>query len=398
MGLLAGLGMAGLLATHTYDVLFAATVAAALILSVRGRTAWRRIGLVVGTAALVGLAIVAPFGSSLLGASGERQTTPPNALGHFQRALRFWLWDPRRYSAFGFPAPGDHATLPDLTLVHLGLWLTVACLLASPLCFVTGRVRWARPWVGLWALWTAVGIWTSYSDSAPATLLSGLWYGGPERLRVMILPVYGTMVVAGACVIGLGLQWVASSVGTRVRAGRPPRWVAPGVVAAVVAALYVIAIAVHAEPELPLRRDLADRTAVGPSYPRVFRWLHDHTLPGQVVAADRNVESMVWVYADYGTGLLFGIPPLIAASKRNAHARDVAWDWLVGNPGAVPAGCEVREFGVAFVVVGDQRVTGYPTKYDRTRLSATPNLKLVHQDGGIKVFAITSAGRACPTS
>jgi hypothetical protein len=391
-------------------VLFAATVAVALIAvgpligradsRASGRADGRSGGLArrptllaVGSAALAGLLTVGPYGSTLLGADGERASTRPQNLGDLGGAWHFWVTDLRRYSTFGFPAPGDHARWPDLTLVHLATWIAIAGIVVSPLALVIGRLRWARPWLGLFVLWTAVGIWTSYSDDAVASYLAGLWYGGSERLRVMVLPIYATVVVSGICVLALGLQWLLE----RVLGGVRPwtRAVVPTMAAVVVLGLVLTGLHAHRDPALPLRADLAQRTAITPSYPRVFRWLAAHTTSGQVVAADRNLNFVVWSYADYDTGLLFGIPPLIAASKPNAAARDGVWAWLVGNPGATASGCDVAKFNVAYVVVGTKVMPGYVSQYDRARIAATPNLTLALRDGEVSVYAVTAAARAC---
>jgi hypothetical protein len=427
MGLLAGLGMAGILISHTYDVLFAATVAVALTCAgplvaraqarhgtrngngngtgtgtgpgnVAGTDGLSRrpILLAIGSAALAGLLTVGPYGSSLLGADGERASTRPQDLGDLGGAWHFWVTDVRRYSTFGFPAPGDHATWPDLTLVHLATGIAVVALLVAPLALVIPRLRWARPWLGLFVFWTAVGIWTSYSDDPVASYLAGLWYGGAERLRVMVLPIYATVTVTGICVMALGLQWVVVRVLARAQAA--PGWtrtVAPAAAAVVVLGLVGVGVHAHRDPALPLRQDLSERTPITSSYPRVFRWLAAHTTAGQVVAADRNVEFMVWSYADHGTGLLFGIPPLIAASKPNAAARDAVWDWLVANPNATPSGCDVTRFNVAYLVVGTKRMPGYASKYDPARIAASPNLALTLRDGDVTVYAVTDAARAC---
>lgn len=426
MGLLAGLGMAGILISHTYDVLFAATVAVALSCAgplvarardgagglprsstglVRSSTglarsstglAGRSVLLALSSAALAGLLTVGPYGGSLLGANGERASTKPQNVGDFAGAWRFWVTDFRRYSTFGFPAPGDNALWPNLTLVHLATWIAMAAIIVSPLSLVIPRLRWARPWLGLFVLWTAVGIWTSYSDDAVATSLAGLWYGGSERLRVMVLPIYATVTVAGTCVIALGLQWLFERV--LAQAKPAPGWtraIVPATAAVMVVGLVAIGLRVHRDPALPLRQDLVERTPTTSSYPRVFRWLAAHTTTGQVVAADRNVEFMVWSYADHGTGLLFGIPPLIAASKPNAAARDAVWDWLVDNPGATPSGCDVRKFDVAYLVVGTKRMPGYASQYAPARIAASPNLALTLRDGAVTVYTVTNAARAC---
>ena len=105
---------------------------------------------------------------------------------------------------------------------------------------------------------------------------------------------------------------------------------------------------------------------------------------------------MTWSYADDGVRPLFGIPPLREEDRTVYEQRWRAWDWLVDNEGAAPAGCLVRRYAVQYVVVGTARVPGWPAHYDRRRLAASPRLDLVHRDDGIRVYAVNAAGRACP--
>jgi hypothetical protein len=423
LGLLAGLGMAGLLIEHTYDVVFAATLAIAFLLGTAGRLNWRRAGVAVAAAAGAAVLTVVPFGTALLGANGERASQAPIYVGRFWPAVRFWTVDLRRYTLFGFPAPGDQATQLNLQWVQIALWLIVPCLLASPLCLAFGRLRWARPWLAVWAVWTAVAIWTSYSTSNPAQFLNSLWYGTPERLHVMILPVYAVLAVAGACAIGLTVSALIGLAARVVPILRAP-WLGRSRTSALAPALAVLVIVslstigTFDTVRLPLRRALAQRTGAGPSYPRVFDWLAQHTSKNQVVAFDRNTQFLVWSYVDHGTGLLFGIPPLIAASRPNESERDAVWDWLVNNPatknpgaddprvpnpgadtsapGAAPAGCYVRKFGVAYVVVGGGHMPGFAIKYDPSRLARSRAVTLVHRDGQLLVYRVTPTGAACP--
>ena len=105
---------------------------------------------------------------------------------------------------------------------------------------------------------------------------------------------------------------------------------------------------------------------------------------------------MTWSYADDGVRPLFGIPPLRDEDRVDYDQRFRAWDWLVDNKGAPPAGCLVRRFAVQYVVVGDARVPGWPAHYSDRRLADSPRLDLVHRDGGLRVYAVNAAGRACP--
>ena len=166
--------------------------------------------------------------------------------------------------------------------------------------------------------------------------------------------------------------------------------------AAVLLVTLVAAVALLPGTRAPLRADLARRAPVGASYARTFAWLARSTRPGGVAAYDRHLEMMTWSWADTGVRPLFGIPPLREENQIDYEQRFRAWDWLVANPGAAPAGCLVRHYGVQYVAVGPARVPGWPAHYSRRRLAASPRVDLVHRDGGIRVYAVNAAGRACP--
>jgi hypothetical protein len=400
LGLLAGLGAAGIVLTHSYDVLFAASLAAGLALVMRGRPSPRRVATAVGAGLVATVVAVAPFLPALLGADAERVGTRPLLLGQPARAFGYWVTDLQRYVVLGHPAPGGDPFMQRMLPVQVALWAVVVGLLASPSCLLLDRLRWARPWLFAYIAWTAVGLWTSSSDSPAAMLLSGLWYGTRERVRTMILPVYGVLAVAGACAVAIGVQRVAGAA--LHRAARPrtvPVRAAPVASAAAVGALLlagtVTAVALLPDTRGPLHAAFARRTPVGASYPRTFAWLARSTAPGSVVAYDRHLEMMTWSYVDEGVRPLFGIPPLREKDRGDYAQRLRAWDWLVDNEGAPPAGCLVRHFAVQYVVVGDARVPGWPVHYNGRRLADSPRLHLVHRDGGIRVYAVNAAGRAC---
>jgi hypothetical protein len=147
----------------------------------------------------------------------------------------------------------------------------------------------------------------------------------------------------------------------------------------------------------PLRDDLARRTPSAEAYPRVFRWLQQHTRPGDVVAGDSNREFVPWVYIDYGVPVLVGqVPHTEPASAQNYRNRWLAWNWLVNRPRAKPAGCLVQHFGVRYVVTSRTHVPGnWAKRYTATRLRESPNLVAVHRDGPVTVWEVTGAGRAC---
>jgi hypothetical protein len=148
----------------------------------------------------------------------------------------------------------------------------------------------------------------------------------------------------------------------------------------------------------PLRLDLARSAPVGHNYVEAFEWLAERTPPGKVVAYDRHVEFMTWSYVDHGAALLFGIPPLqLGPNRDNYNQRWVAWDWLVNNENAPPAGCLVRRFGIEYVVTGNRRIPRVTSiHYDRERLIDSDRITLVHEVGAIKIYQVNDLGRTCP--
>ncbi|NBE84531.1 DUF6541 family protein [Micromonospora rubida] len=397
LGLLAGLAGAGIVMTHTYDVLFIGVLALGMLVWLRGRLRLKHAAAAAGAMVVAGLVPLVPLLNVLVGANGERLSNRPALLGRWGDSFEYWVSDPQRYVLFGYPAVGGRDLHIDVPTMQVGLWLTIPCLLLSVLCLVIRPLRWARPWLMAGLVFTAIGIWTAASDSGSAMALSSLWYGVRERVRSMIFPVYGLLAVAGAVVIGLAVQWLASRLVSRAAALR-----GSGVPAAVAASVLVLALlGLGAAPSSwhPVRGAFKSRAPVGESYVQTFEWLAENTPPGATVAYDRHAEFMSWSYADYGVPLLFGIPPLPGLPKENYDQRWAAWNWLVDNKEADPAGCEVRRFDVGYVVVGSRRVPGtWARHYDRDRMAASGKLALAQEFGAIRIYRVTDAGRACPTA
>lgn len=399
LGLLAGLTGAGIVMTHTYDVLFIGVLSLGMVLALRGRPVWRHVG--VGLAALVvaGLVPLLPLLGVLLGANGERVSTPPRMLGRYQGSLDFWVVDPQRYVLFGYPAVGGRDFQLSVPTIQVGLGITITCLLLSLLCPMLRPLRWARPWLLAGVAFTLIGVWTSASDSPAATALSSLWYGVRERVRSMIFPVYGVLTVAGAVVLGLAVRWLVSRLVARARALRESS--VPAAVAASLVALTLLGLGAAPQSWRPLRTEMTARAPQGDAYPAAFRWLQENVPPGTTVAYDRHREFMTWSYADYDVPLLFGIPPLPGLPTENYRKRWDAWNWLVDNKGATPAGCEVRRFHIGYVAIGARKIQipgAWDERYQPKRLAASDRLALAHQVGDIQIYRVTDAGRACPTT
>ena len=327
LSVLAGLAGGGVLMTHTYEIMFVATLGVAAALTLPGRLnlkpALGAVGVIVATA----LAVILPFVSGMLGADSERLAVKPAYLGRLGESLYFWVVDPRRYVLFGDPAPGANVRLGHLAVA--GLVVTVPCLLASPLCLVQRQLRWARPWLAVWAFWTVVGIYTTTSGSATSLFLNGLWYGNPDRLRVMMFPVYGVLTVAGGCALAVLARSVVRQGRQRQPGGRAPVWTPA--VGAVTPLLALLLLALVPSTSLQLRRDLAVQAPRGDSYTRAFTWLAAHTPSGDDIGYNRNLEFITWAYADYGVHPLIGLPPLVPKDAPHYYDRYLAWHWLTGE-------------------------------------------------------------------
>jgi hypothetical protein len=398
-GLLAGLGMAGLVMTHTYDVLFAGVLALACVAAGWARIRLRPALTGIGTLALTTLAACAPLAPALLSARSERSASVRRHLISLGRAWHYWVTSPRHYVLLGTSPYGGPSRLSVLP-VRVALVLTLFCLVASVLCFVFRELSWARPWLLTWAAWTALGIWTSVSSSPVAQFLASLWYGEPGRLRAMASPVQGVLAVAGACGIGLVACRLAAAIARRGRDLRLETMAAG--VAAVVLAVSLTGFAAVPRAHRILEKQYRQRAPVGADYTHVFQWLARHTAPGNVIAYNRNIDYMIWSYADYGVPGLFGISPRVRASGHDNVQRQLAWIWLIGNRRVPPAGCLVRKYRIEYVVIGARHLpqprTWNPAMdYTRARLAATPNVTLVHSDHGIAVYQVTRAGMACPS-
>lgn len=395
LGILAGVAAAGVLLTHSYEILFAAVFILAAIVTTRALRK-RSVVLTLATVSASALLAVAPMLGTVLGAGSERAQIKASMPGDVWGAFRFWVTNFQRYVLYGYPSPSGGEFPIKHTAIQIGVWLTLVCMIAAPLCLAFRELRWARPWLLSWAVWTAIGIWTASSNSRAALAVSGLWYGVQERLRSIILPVYGVLTVAGACAIGLCVQWLIGYASRRRgSASRRPALLAAAVPVAVVAVLLLLATTPSVRR--PVARDMAARTPHGGSYPAAFRWLAQHTDRGRVVAYSQNKEMITWSYVDDHVPYLFGLPPVSDAAARGYADRWVAWDWLVDNSGARPADCLVSRFGIEYVVVGGARIPNFPVGYRPSRLAHSPRLALVHQEGTIKIYKVKTPETPCPT-
>lgn len=390
IGLLAGLAVAGVVMLHTYDVLFVGVLAIGFALTLSGALTRRGIGLGLAVSAGATLLPLVPYMAELLGSRGERTALPAAMPDAYLKALDYWVLWPQRYVLFGYPQPG--ITNERSISATVALVVVVACLVASPACLFLRQLRWARPWFATAVLFTLIGIWTSVSGWA-ANAIGGFWYGDRERLRNMFGPVYGILLVAGAVAISIGVQWLLARMRTRTRVVSPTAATA-GITALVTA--FLIVLAVIPATWRPIRSAIVAASPAGSAYPAAFEWLAAHTAPGRVVAYDRNREMLTWSYANYRTPYLIGMPPVSTADQTNYNQRWDAWNWLVGNPGAPPAGCEVRQFGVQYVVVSKRAIPATRNaRYPRASLPSDNRIRLVQSFGPIDIYEVTDIGQAC---
>ena len=288
LGLLAGLGAAGIVLTHSYDVLFAASLAVGLALVMRATAVSparrhrgrRRAGHRDGRRRAVPADPARGRRRARRHPAAAARTAGPGVrlLGERPAALR----------GARLPRPGWRpSSAADAAGAGRPCGPSSPACSPRPSCLLLDRLRWARPWLFAYVLWTAVGIWTSSSDSPAAMLLSGLWYGTRERVRTMILPVYGVLAVAGrlrarhrgAPLAGAALRRVArrragparvASVGPRPPRSAPCCWPARSAAVAL--------LPTPAARCTPTSRGGPGRGVV----PRTFAWLARSTPPGSV--------------------------------------------------------------------------------------------------------------------
>ncbi len=408
LGLLAGLASAGIVLTHSYEALVVILIAvpAAFLASRReastdagagGRGARRLVRVAgVATGLLTLTVALGPLVPGILSTSGDVVTFAPAFRGRLVEAVRFYVTDLARYAPIGLPAPhpsGGPSLNPALAVLALGVAVGVAA--AVPGC-LTRRLRWARPWVLAWAVLTGLGIWSGVSEFA-AHHIGALWYNEPERLRVMTIPVLGVLTVAGWYAVGLA----GAAVLARVWRGAPAVAHRAGPLlprATAVATVAVVALAAWMPPERGhLRTGYVIRTPQGPQYARVYGWLADHVRPGGSVAFDRNIDFLAWAYGVDGVPPLYGPSTYAGPGMVDYRARRQVLAWLVGASGARPSGCLVRHYGVEYVAVGPPRLllTVLRPTIDPARVAMSPNVRLVHSDGGLSVYAVTAAGAQC---
>ncbi|TYB99256.1 hypothetical protein FXF53_15955 [Micromonospora sp. WP24] len=397
LGLLAGLAGAGLVMTHTYDVLFIGVLTIGVVLALRAPFKLRDGATALGAAVVAGLLPLVPLLGALLGANGERTSNEPALPNMWDKSFEYWVTHPQRYALFGYPLVPSKDFVFTMSPISVAVVITMACLLVSPFCLFIPRLRWARPWFVAGALFTVIGMWTTSSESTAAATLAGLWYGVRERVRSMIFPVYGILTVVGAVVIGIAIQWLVTRLVAKARGLRDSA--VPAAVAASVLVLALIGLGAVPSSWKPLRTAMINRAPIGNSYVQAYEWLSEHTPPGKTVAYDRHREFMSWAYADYENPLLFGIPPLpgLTAAGDDYERRWAAFHWLVGTEGARPAGCDVRRFSIEYVIVGKRGIPAATKNYKQSLLDASNKVTLVQKFGRIKIYQVTAAGQECDT-
>jgi hypothetical protein len=407
LAVLGGLGVAGVILTHTYDILAVALLtllmaATMRVLRARLRTLVHGVALLGGTAA----AALWPWLDGISRAAGERGQVPPAFPGDPLAAAAWWFLEPASYLPFSIelqaPAPGVITWVEPTSPAGVFVAVARALVLVSPLAFFVRELRWARPWIGLLAVAGAVGTVTMSTSGPARDAVAGLWYGDAARVLFMVAPAYGVAACAGGCVVATLVRRAAGpAVPPALRRSRPVRWMqARGVTSATAAigigsvttASLLMSLASAWRPADTVFRQFAP---LDPGMRRTYGWLADRLQPGEVVADDVHRELVTWGYADAGIGLLFGLVPIDPAAQRDWDARRMAWYWLVGVA-RTDHGCLVRHYRIRYVVVSERPIPAGRSRYVSSLLETPRNVELVHVDGPARVYEVTERGRRCP--
>lgn len=397
MGLLAGVASAGIVMTHSYQAIFVAVLALAVALwrreprgtPVTGRWA----GPLIAVAALgVGIGPYLPEIAAVPAAVGHYPAAFP---GQWMTAIRFYLVDLARYAPLGSPSPSTVVAYDAPQVIYrCALGIGGGVVLGALTCW-TRPMRWARPWVLAWAVLTALGIWTSASVFA-ADHIGSLWYGTLERYRVMLIPVYGVVAVAGWSAAGLAVAWLVRQVARRSDRERLGAALS-GMAVLVAAGAVVVASSMPAGID-PVRGMFVKRSPQSPAFPVVMHWLADHSRPGQSVAFDHNIDLLSWAHGDYRVPSLYGLSPHIEPGASDWTTRYHVLQWLAGTPGVAPAGCATRRFNVRYLTSGPPILKSsiFAASFNHAKLGASPNVRLVFSAGPYQVYEVTKAALACP--
>jgi hypothetical protein len=345
---LAALGLAGLLGMHTTAGLFAAMVAAALVLPRPRRTRWAdllRGGLLwVSTCAV----LVGPMIVLLAGGWSERQGVVPTqrvSLGESLGSLVLL----REYVSG--PAP-----LAFTVLAWTGLVLALR-----------DRRMWS--WVMLVGLMAALAVAAGVWPTRGVQLVTSPWYGMPARISPFLTAL---MVPLAAC-----------TVCAAHRAGRKPPGPLPALLAgSVVGAAVLGGLTAGASM---IRTNYLSYSVVGPADLQAFRWLAQRVGPQERVLNGR-ADGSQWLYALAGvatTNWAKQSAPTGEAAERDWLTAHAASGW--GNPRVA---ADLRRLNVRYAYVGDNFFPDTDNLLHGDQLAAAPSWRLAYSSGRARVFEL----------
>jgi hypothetical protein len=238
------------------------------------------------------------------------------------------------------------------------------------------RFRWARPFAVAHVLTLVIILIIDAGNGPVRDVLASLFYGDGRR------PLWSSIAAPSA----LALAGVAASLTALAMIASRYRRLLPraGTVAGLAAVLLVVPVVSLPDTAVSQWRLAQRALPQDPAYDRVGAWLK---VRSGVVADDQHRDYVTWLYADHQVPLLFGLVPLTGTMDPDWVRRTRVWNALVGTqPGR--GTCLLDPYEVRWVVIGTLQMPGGRQRYLTDRVQESPYLRLAHEDGPLKVYAV----------
>jgi hypothetical protein len=324
------------------------------IVSVVSRADRRRVSL-----RLVAVVVIA---SLLSGPSLVRLVSAARQRSGFQERPWLALDDAvRDIALFRFAMPDAQVVFAVL----VGAGLVAAC-----------RSRELRPWVACTAATVMLFLATAVIGPPWSWLrpMSGLWYSSPWRTSYQV-------AVAGIVLAGAGLAAIVGSVASRLERGRSWAAVGGGLVALTGAVWYLD------QPVSTVRSAYESNAPLTPEMRRAFDVLGTLAGPGDTVLNEER-DGSAWMYATHGLRPLHAVYSYASSAVTEdrmylrEHITRISTDERIRGL--------VDRWQVRWVFVDETGFVDEPPRWSIEDFLSSSDFTLVHREGSIALFAITS--------